>query len=70
MRQQNNYHSPLHSQDSEAQTVGCRHTNSGICAKNALQKVCALVRTDNTCYSPPASWGKQFKKLKAESGHK
>lgn len=57
------FHSPLHPQDSETQTVGCRHTNPAICGKNGMPKVCALVRADGMCLAPPMSWPKQFKKL-------
>ena len=67
MRSPNTFHDPLHPLDSEKQTFGCRHTNSDICAKNGLPKVCALVRADKLCSSPPVSWPKQFKKLKASS---
>ena len=65
MRNQNIFHAPLQPLDSATQTVGCRHTNPDICAKNGLPKVCALVRADKMCYAPPQSWAKQFQKLKA-----
>ncbi len=65
MRSENVFHAPLHPLDTEKQTYGCRHTNPDICAKNALPKVCALVRKDKICYAPPKSWVKQFQKLKA-----
>jgi hypothetical protein len=68
MRSPNIFHEPLHPLDSEKQTVGCRHTNSDICAKNGLQKVCALVRADKMCFAPPVSWPKQYQKLKQEKG--
>ena len=58
------FHEPLLVGDSEAQTVGCRHTNPAICAKNAMPSVCAFARADNVCLAPPSSWPKQFKKLK------
>lgn len=64
MRNENVFHAPLHTLDTEVQTCGCRHTNPDICAKNALPKVCALARNDKICYAPPQSWAKQFKKLK------
>lgn len=63
----NRYHLPLEAADTDTQTVGCRHTDPGICAKNALDKVCALVRKDGMCLAPPASWPKQYRKLKALS---
>lgn len=33
---------PLREGDTEIQTVGCRHTNPDICAKNGLHGKCAL----------------------------
>ena len=65
MRNADAFHTPLQPLDSETQTVGCRHTNPDICAKNGLPKVCALVRADKICYAPPLSWPKQFQKLQA-----
>lgn len=68
MRSPNIFHAPLNPLDSEKQTVGCRHTNSDICAKNGLPKICALVRSDKMCFAPPVSWAKQFQKLKQSKG--
>ena len=68
MKSPNIFHAPLNPLDSETHTVGCRHTNSDICAKNGLPKVCALVRADNICSAPPQTWPKQFQKLKASKG--
>ena len=64
MRNDKAFHAPLHPLDTEKQTVGCRHTNPDICAKNGIPKVCALVRADKMCYAPPMTWPKQFQKLK------
>jgi hypothetical protein len=61
----NRFHLPLHDGDSPTQTVGCRHTNPTICAKNAMETVCAFARRDDRCMAPPVSWAKQFKKLQA-----
>lgn len=66
MRNEKAFHAPLNPQDTVKQTCGCRHTNPDICAKNRMPKVCAFVRADNICLSPPASWPKQFQKLKQE----
>lgn len=66
-RQANAFHKPLQPQDSEKQTLGCRHTNPDICAKNGLPKVCSMVRSDGLCMSPPASWAKQYQKLRGEA---
>jgi hypothetical protein len=62
-KQARRFHEPLVDGDTEAQTLGCRHTNPNICAKNAMPSVCAYVRADGMCTSPPASWLKQFIKL-------
>jgi hypothetical protein len=60
----NRFHEPLEPKDTEKETSGCRHTNPDICAKHSLEKVCAFVRGDGMCTAPPASWPKQFRKLK------
>jgi hypothetical protein len=57
------FHAPLNLLDSETQTHGCRHTNPNFCAKNSLPGVCAFVRKDNICLSPPKTWKKRFQKL-------
>ena len=64
MRNDNAFHAPLKQKDTPDRTVGCRHTNPDICAKNRLPNVCAFVRPDGFCLSPPQSWKKQFVKLK------
>ena len=33
-----------------------------------MPTVCAFVRSDNICLAPPASWPKQFQKLKQADG--
>lgn len=58
------FHAPLEPLDTEARTVGCRHTSPDICAKNAMEGICAFVRFDGYCLAPPASWPKQFKRLR------
>jgi len=57
-------HAPLHRKDTEKQTAGCRHTQPAVCTKNSMPKVCAFVRQDDMCLSPPKSWAKHFKALK------
>jgi hypothetical protein len=59
------FHQPLKPEDTDKQTLGCRHTNPDICAKNQMSKICAFVTPNGICYAPPASWAAQFKKLKA-----
>lgn len=61
---QNRFHDPLLTQDSEVQTLGCRHTNPDICSKHSLPKVCAFVRSDGLCLAPPTTWAKQYRKLR------
>jgi hypothetical protein len=56
----NAFHAPLHPLDSETQTYGCRHTAPDFCGKNSVPGVCAFVRKDNICLSPPNTWKKQF----------
>jgi hypothetical protein len=60
------FHAPLHPLDTETQTFGCRQANPSACRNNLVAKVCAFVRSDNICLSPPRSWKKQFAKLKAK----
>jgi hypothetical protein len=57
------FHAPLHPLDSETQTHGCRHTTPNVCGKNSVPGICAFVRKDNICLSPPTSWKKQYQKL-------
>ena len=63
-RQSKRFHEPLLPGDSETATVGCRHTNPDICAKNSLVGVCAFARADGMCLSPPTTWAKQFRRLR------
>lgn len=58
------FHAPLNPGDTETTTVGCRHTNPEICRKNWLRQVCAFAREDCMCLAPPASWPKQFVRLR------
>jgi hypothetical protein len=44
-------------------TIGCRYSNPNMCRKNGQEDVCAFVRTDNICKSPPSSWAKLYKKF-------
>lgn len=61
----NIFNAPLKNGDTANQTIGCRHTNPSICSKHSLPEVCAFVRQDSICLSPPRSWKKQYLKLKA-----
>ena len=64
--QMNAFRSPLKEGDSENQTVGCRRTNPELCIKNSMAGVCAFVREDGICVSPPTTWAKHFRALKEE----
>lgn len=64
----NRFHEPLLPGDSELVTVGCRHTNASICGRHSLPEVCAFVRADGVCMSPPNTWAKQYRKLKVLQG--
>ena len=66
-KQQGIFHAPLKPQDTPTQTEGCRHTNPDICANHSMTKVCAFIRDDGMCLKPPASWPKQFDRLKNAS---
>lgn len=66
MRNDDAFHEPLKPGDTGTETVGCRHTNPDICAKNRMPGKCAFVRTDGMCLAPPSSWPKQFRKLKTQ----
>ncbi len=60
-------HARLDPADTEARTVGCRHTNPDICSRHSLSTVCAFVRADGMCLAPPTTWGRQFQRLSAET---
>lgn len=55
---------PLHKEDTELQTFGCRHTNPSICSSNSLHNVCAFVTANCICKRPPRSWKKIYLELK------
>ena len=40
------FNAPLHSQDTELQTHGCRANNPDICGNNGLPNVCAFSLED------------------------
>ena len=37
------FNAPLHEQDTENQTYGCRQNNPDICSNNSLEGICAFV---------------------------
>ena len=59
-------HQPLRPGDTATQTVGCRCAQPSVCTKNSAPNVCAFVRPDGLCLSPPKFWSGYY----AESKHK
>ena len=59
---------PLHPQDTELSTYGCRQNNPDICRNNMIPGVCAFVSDDCICKKPSRAWKKQFHKLKESRG--
>lgn len=57
------FHAPLHPEDNQEQTLGCRHMNPDTCSKHSLVDVCAFVREDGLCLRPPKSWPKHYQNL-------
>lgn len=60
------FNEPLHENDTEQQTYGCRANNPDICAYNMLEGACAFCTNDHICRKPSRAWKKQFEKLKNE----
>lgn len=58
------FNAPLHSQDTELQTYGCRANNPDICGNNGLLNVCAFSSEDCICKKPSRAWKKQYAKFK------
>lgn len=40
------FNAPLHEQDTESQTFGCRQNNPDICGNNGLSGICAFASKD------------------------
>ena len=66
MNQKSFSNAPLHHQETDEMTFGCRQTCPDNCAKNSTPDICAFVREDHMCLSPPNSWRRKFKELKNE----
>ena len=64
MRQKNSPNEPLHHTDTENMTFGCRQTCPVNCSKNSTPDICAFVREDEMCLSPPTTWRRKFRELK------
>ena len=56
---------PLHAEDTEQQTYGCRQNNPNICKNNGLPNVCAFVCADCLCKKPSRAWKHQYNLLKS-----
>ncbi|WP_101908557.1 hypothetical protein [Marasmitruncus massiliensis] len=61
------FNSPLKTNDTPFQTIGCRHTNPDICGSNGLANICAFSREDGICRKPSSAWKKQFAKLNVKN---
>jgi len=59
----NDHNRPLIEGESEAITIGCRHSNPDICSRHSIKGVCAFVSKDNYCNKPPVTWKKLYKQL-------
>ena len=59
---------PLHPEDTPTQTFGCRLSNPNSCLKHSLPQVCAFVRNDGLCLSPPKTWSNTYRRLKEKGG--
>ncbi|MCR5110433.1 MAG: hypothetical protein K6B38_05940 [Ruminococcus sp.] len=60
------FNAPLHEQDTEEQTYGCRQNNPDICGNNGISGICAFCSDDRICKKPSRAWKKQYLKLKNE----
>jgi hypothetical protein len=52
---------PVQPGETDAQTIGCKHSNKLNCGRNGMPKVCALVREDGMCLAPPSSWVRYYR---------
>lgn len=56
--------SPLHKEDTDKQTYGCRQSNPDICGFCYLEGICAFNSKDHICKHPSAKWKKIYAELK------
>ena len=61
------FNSPLHPQDTEVSTYGCRQNSPDVCGNNGMPGVCAFASDNCICKKPSRAWKKQFQKLKESS---
>lgn len=64
------FNAPLHEQDSEIQTFGCRQKNPDICGNNSLLGICAFTSDDCICRKPSRAWRKQYAALLSQEEKK
>lgn len=58
---------PLHKEDTENQTYGCRQNNPDICKLCYSEGVCAFASDDHICKHPSVKWKKIYEELKEGS---
>lgn len=61
------FREPLHMEDTEKQTYGCRQSNPDICGYCYLEGICAFSSDDHLCKHPSAKWKKIYRELKEAS---
>ena len=54
---------PLEDGETLERTIGCRRSNPLICKNHSIPDLCAFIRTDNICMSPPNNWKGLYKQL-------
>ena len=54
---------PLKTGETLDSTIGCRRLNPNICKNHSIPDICAFVRSDEFCMSPPNSWKGMYEQL-------
>lgn len=54
---------PLEYGETIERTNGCRRLNPHICRNHSTPDLCAFVRSDDICMSPPNSWKGVYSQL-------
>jgi len=57
------FNAPLHENDTDSTTYGCRQNNPDICNSNSLDRICAFTSDDSICKKPSKAWKKQYQEL-------
>jgi len=55
---------PLHKDDTQNQTFGCRANDPSICKNCYVEGICAFTSTDHICKAPSAKWKKYYNMLR------